>query len=87
MHPAVHGAPASQKGKVARALAAKLSIAARMDLNGSPVLQELKDSLDRRLERLKTEPLRQRPPRDRTVGRRDRGGEAGNDRRGRHPHR
>jgi nucleolar protein 56 len=52
MHPAVHGAPSFQKGKVARTLAGKLSIAARRDLAGSPPLMELKESMDRRLKDL-----------------------------------
>jgi nucleolar protein 56 len=52
MHPAVHGAPSFQKGKVARTLAGKLSIAARRDLAGAPPLMELKESMDRRLKDL-----------------------------------
>jgi nucleolar protein 56 len=52
MHPAVHGAPAYQKGKVARTLAGKLSIAARRDLAGAPPLMDLKESMDRRLKDL-----------------------------------
>jgi nucleolar protein 56 len=48
-HPAVLGAPKRLRGRMARTLAAKLAIAARLDYNGSSLLPELKSTLDRRI--------------------------------------
>ena len=49
LHPSVHTAPRAQRGKIARALAGKVAIAARRDLEGSAVLPELSASFERRL--------------------------------------
>jgi nucleolar protein 56 len=49
LHPAVHGAPRGQRGKIARALAGKVAIAARLDLEGDPTRSALKESFERRL--------------------------------------
>lgn len=48
MHPAVLGAPTAMKGRVARTLAGRLSIAARRDLVGAPPLASLTEAVDRR---------------------------------------
>lgn len=48
-HPLVSRAPAKAKGKVARALADKLSIACKVDyFKGEPIGQSLKDDLEKR---------------------------------------
>lgn len=52
-HPAVMGAPRRLRGKVARALAGKLSQAARLDYYGAGPSPDLATSLDRRLEDIK----------------------------------
>lgn len=52
-HPAVMGAPRRLRGKVARALAGKLSLAARLDYYGAGSFPDLADSLARRLEDIK----------------------------------
>ncbi len=48
LHPRIQSAPKSDRGKLARALAGKVAIAARRDLAGSPVAPELKAAFDRR---------------------------------------
>lgn len=48
-HPAILGTPKTLRGRMARTLAAKLAIAARLDYNGSSLLPELKSALDRRI--------------------------------------
>jgi nucleolar protein 56 len=48
-HPAVLGTPKNLRGRMARTLAAKLAIAARLDYNGSSMMPELKTSLDKRI--------------------------------------
>lgn len=48
-HPAILGTPKILRGRMARALAAKLAIAARLDYNGRSILPELKSALDRRI--------------------------------------
>jgi len=48
-HPAILGTPKKLRGRMARTLAAKLAIAARLDYNGSSLLPELKSALDRRI--------------------------------------
>jgi len=52
-HPAVMGAPRRLRGKVARALAGKLSLAARLDHYGAGSFPDLADSMARRLEDIK----------------------------------
>jgi len=52
-HPAIMGAPKRLRGKVARALAGKLSQAARLDYYGAGPSPDLAASLERRLEDIK----------------------------------
>jgi nucleolar protein 56 len=52
-HPAVIGAPKRLRGKIARTLAGKLAIAARMDAFGAGPSPDLKADLDRRLADIK----------------------------------
>ena len=52
-HPLVHNSPKKIRGKVARSLAAKITIAARLDLSEKPIMPELKESLLRRVEELR----------------------------------
>jgi nucleolar protein 56 len=44
LHADLHSAPRKARGKLARALAGKVSIAARLDLQGSPIRPELADA-------------------------------------------
>ena len=48
LHPAVQSAPRAQRGKLARALAAKVSIAARLDRAGAPVNPALAQAFEAR---------------------------------------
>lgn len=48
LHPQIQSAPRSDRGKLARALAGKVAIAARKDQAGSPLAPELKASFERR---------------------------------------
>ncbi|UCE80251.1 MAG: ribosomal biogenesis protein [Methanobacteriota archaeon] len=60
-HPMVHNAPAWQRGPIARAIAAKLSVAARADaFTGNDIAASLKEQLDRRVEEIRMQ--RQSPP-------------------------
>lgn len=52
-HPAISGAPKRLRGKISRALAGKLAIAARLDFYGSGPSHDLKTSLDERLAEIK----------------------------------
>ena len=52
-HPAVMGAPRKLRGKVARALAGKLALAARLDYYGARPSPDLAASLERRLKDIK----------------------------------
>lgn len=53
-HPYVHGSPKWQRGKIARVLAAKISIAARIDFqSGRDRSDELKRSLDKRMDEIR----------------------------------
>jgi nucleolar protein 56 len=72
-HQAVHTAPKWQRGKIARTLANKIAIAARVDYYRGSADPSIKEGLDKRLEsikeRYKEPPQRrterpQRPPRD-----------------------
>ncbi len=52
--PEVHRAPRWQRGKIARALAGKLAIAARVDaFTGTYIVDELKEDLKKRIEEIK----------------------------------
>ncbi len=60
-YPAVHRSPRWQRGKIARALAGKLAIAARVDaFSGEFIARELKEQLERRIEEIKK--LYAKPP-------------------------
>ena len=60
-YPAIHRSPRWQRGKIARALAAKLAIAARIDaFTGEYKADELKEELEKRIEEIKT--LYAKPP-------------------------
>ena len=60
-YPAIFRAPRWQRGKIARALAAKLAIAARIDaFTGEYRADELKDELDKRIDEIKK--LYSKPP-------------------------
>ena len=48
LHPAIQGAPRSERGKLARALAGKVSIAARLDHGGAPVNPTLASAFEAR---------------------------------------
>jgi nucleolar protein 56 len=68
-HTAIHQGPRWQRGKIARALSGKLSIAARIDAFGGDFLgQKLREDVDRKIaeikERYKTPP----PLKKRDVG-------------------
>lgn len=52
-HPSISGSPKRLRGKIARALAGKLAIAARLDYHGAAASVDLKESLDRRLNEIK----------------------------------
>jgi nucleolar protein 56 len=53
-HPAVYGAPRRLKGRMARALAGKLAIAARVDYFRGEEFPELKPALERHLAEIRT---------------------------------
>jgi nucleolar protein 56 len=53
LHPALQSAPRGERGKLARALAGKVSIAARLDVGGAPVHPELAQWFDTRRSALK----------------------------------
>ncbi len=48
LHPTIQGAPRRQRGKLARALAGKVAIAARLDLAGAPIHPELQAAYEAR---------------------------------------
>ncbi len=60
-HPAVIGSPKRLRGKVSRALAGKLAIAARLDYYGAGRSMDLKSSLEARLEDIRRRG-RNKPP-------------------------
>ncbi len=72
--PAIHRAPRWQRGKIARALAGKLAIAARVDaFTGEFIARELKEQLMKRIDEIKklyAKPPRRRPARARPPRRR-----------------
>jgi len=62
-YPAIHSSPRWQRGKIARALAAKLAIAARVDaFSGRFIGDKLNEELKKRIEEIKTK-YAQPPPR------------------------
>ncbi len=50
LHPSIQGAPRADRGRLARALAAKVAIAARLDRAGSPLDPTLAEKFERRRE-------------------------------------
>jgi nucleolar protein 56 len=62
-HPLIHDAKRWQRGKIARALAGKLTIAARVDaFSGKYAADELKADLDKRVEEIKERYEKPPPP-------------------------
>jgi nucleolar protein 56 len=53
LHPEIQGAPRTSRGKLARALAGKVAIAARLDREGRPVLADLAASFKHRTEEIR----------------------------------
>jgi nucleolar protein 56 len=52
-HPFIKGAPWWQRGKIARALAAKISLAVRMDAYGGKLDPSIKENLERKVESIR----------------------------------
>lgn len=70
-HTAIHQAPRWQRGKIARALSGKLSIAARIDDFGGDFLGEkLRDDVNRKVDEIKERYKTPPPAKKRDVGRR-----------------
>ncbi len=61
-HPAVSGSARRQRGKAARALAAKLAIAARLDAGGCSLSSDLAGSLSSRLSAIKQRAAKAKKP-------------------------
>ncbi len=54
MYPAIHGSPKWQRGKIARALATKIAIAAKADaFTGQFIAEKLKEDLEKRIKEIK----------------------------------
>jgi nucleolar protein 56 len=69
LHPAIQSAPRGERGKLARALAGKVSIAARLDVAGAPIHPELARAFDARRSVLKARRgVPRRSPRARPSG-------------------
>ena len=69
-HTAIHQSPRWQRGKIARALSGKLSIAARVDAFGGDFIgQKLKDEVDKKVDEIKERYKTPSPPKKRDVGR------------------
>jgi nucleolar protein 56 len=68
LHPSIQGAPRRQRGKLARALAGKVAIAARIDREGGGIRPELKSAYEARSAAVRTagtgKARRSRPPLD-----------------------
>lgn len=58
LHPSLHSAPRAQRGKLARALAGKVAIAARLDRAGRPVDPRLAQEFGRRRDAIRALPRR-----------------------------
>jgi nucleolar protein 56 len=71
LHPSIQGAPRKQRGKLARALAGKVAIAARIDREGGALRPELKTAYEARSSAVRTagpgKARRSRPPLDRAT--------------------
>lgn len=63
-HPAVIGSPRRLRGRAARALAAKLAIAARLDANEAGLSQDLRDALEARLIQIRQKGIERVGPAD-----------------------
>ncbi len=69
LHPRLHSAPRAQRGRLARALAGKVAIAARLDRAGRPVDPRLADAFAARAEVITRKlPGRRPPPAARRAG-------------------
>lgn len=69
LHPAIQSAPKGERGKLARALAGKVSIAARLDVGRAPLHPELAQWFDARRSALKARRgATRRAPRERRSG-------------------
>jgi nucleolar protein 56 len=74
-HPDIHDAKRWQRGKIARALAGKLSIAARVDaFNGDFMGDKLKADLEKRIEEIKERYVNPPPPAPKSVARKPKEG-------------
>lgn len=70
-HTAIHQSPRWQRGKIARALSGKLSIAARVDAFGGDFIGEkLRDNVAKKIEEIKERYKTAPPPKKREFGRR-----------------
>jgi nucleolar protein 56 len=70
-HTAIHQSPRWQRGKIARALSGKLSIAARVDAFGGDFIGEkLRDNVAKKVEGIKERYKTAPPPKKREFGRR-----------------
>ncbi|MCI4345537.1 MAG: C/D box methylation guide ribonucleoprotein complex aNOP56 subunit, partial [Thermoplasmata archaeon] len=58
LHPKLHSAPRAQRGRLARALAGKVAIAARLDRGGAAVRPELKRAFEKRAEAIGKQTVR-----------------------------
>jgi len=74
LHPDVHSAPRAWRGKIARALAGKVAIAARRDLQKSPVLDRLRGEYEARRDAIRKLPLKPGKRTHRSSSRRERRG-------------
>jgi len=76
-YPAIHVSPRWQRGKIARALAAKLAIAARVDAySGRFIGQQLAEQINKRIEEIKTkyaQPPPRKPQQNKEEGRKQEG--------------
>ena len=62
-HPAINGSPMEQRGRIARALATKLAIAAKADyFTGNYIAEKLKADFEKRLKQIQTTPRKPRAP-------------------------
>ena len=70
-HIAIHQSPRWQRGKIARAISGKLSIAARLDAFGGEFLgQKLREDVDRKVDEIKERYKVPPPPKKREFARR-----------------
>jgi nucleolar protein 56 len=60
LHPDIQGAPKRLRGKLARGLAGKVAIAARMDQQGAPLRPDLAEAFQRRSKEIRSVASRKR---------------------------